>query len=276
MSRSIGTSYRKLRRRLGLSADPALVEVPDRIRSSQRYQAIPPIVYHTTRSRLAHPLHHRSIESFRDRNPELSFLIFDEEATNRYMKTEWSKRPIYDVFSRGLVGQLRADIFRYCIIFERGGYYFDFNKSSEAPLQNLHPPDAEAMVSYERNVSLFPANSAIRDTVADPLGSIVQWGFGFRPQHPALSRVIDRIVELAPYFSGRSFAFPKEAVLALTGPGAFTAAVRSWVEDNGLKGISEAGVEFGNSGPFRLRGSRIELKKSPHYSRLRNAPILAP
>lgn len=276
MARSFGTFYRKFRRGLRLNPEPSLIEVPDRIRSGHRTQLIPPTVYHTAPSRLTHPLHHRSIESFRDLNPTMSFLVFDDEATNRYMESEWSEHPIYDVYSRCLVGQMRADIFRYCIVFDRGGYYFDFNKSSEFPLESLHPADAEAVISYERNVSLLPAKPAIRDTVFDPLANILQWGFGFSPKNPALKRVIDWIVDLAPYFAGRTFAIPKDAVLAFTGPGAFTAAMRLWIEENGLSGISEAGVDFGNSGPFRLRGSSIELKKSPHYSQFRNAPILSP
>ena len=248
----------------------------DRVRSGSREQAIPPVVFHTAKSRFTHPLHYRSIEKFRDANPQLTFLVFDDDATTRYMEDRWSNHPIVDVYRRGLIGQLRADIFRYCIVYDKGGYYFDFNKSSEQPLESLHPPECEALISYERNVSLFPASPRVRDSLDDPLRNVLQWGFGFRPEHPVLKTAIDTIVELAPYFAGQTFAFPKEAVLAFTGPGLFTYAVREWVAQSGTEGITQAGEEFGNTGPFRLRGSRIEMRKSAHYSQLRDAPILAP
>ena len=274
MSRSLATRYRKLRRQFGLSPAPEEVRVEDRIGEGARSQTIPTNVFHTVKSRLTHPMHQRSIEAFRNRNPGFSFRVFDDQATDDYMRQEWSEHPIFDVYRKALIGQLRADIFRYCIVFDRGGYYFDFNKSSETPLTELHSPVSEALITYERNVSLFPAPSEIRSVLDDPLRNVVQWGFGFRPRHGILGQAIDRIVELAPYFENQVFAFPKEAVLALSGPGLFTDAVRSWALSHGVEGITQAGVEFGNTGPFRLRGARITQRRSLHYSELRNAPIL--
>ena len=53
------------------------------------------------------------------------------------------------VYQMSKFGQMRVDIFRYCILFERGGYYFDISKAYSESLDNLSNPNTEAVISYE-------------------------------------------------------------------------------------------------------------------------------
>ena len=50
-----------------------------------------------------------------------------------YMKNNWKNNSIYEVFKNSLVGPLKTDIFRYCILYERGGYYFDISRGCKIP-----------------------------------------------------------------------------------------------------------------------------------------------
>jgi len=274
MARSLSTVIRKLLRFAKGKRSSDLVYPPDQTGSGCRHQAIPPIVYHTAESRGIHPQHAKSLEEFRVQNRELSFVLFDGAARDSYMQEHWSNHPIYDVYRRALFGQMRADIFRYCIVFERGGYYFDYNKGCSVPLTSLHEPDAEGLITAESNyVTLFPHADAATH-LSHPFNLYAQWGFGFRPEHPLLETAINRIVEIEPHFRDEVFPVPKEGVLTLTATGLFTDAVRTYVSEYGAQDLTQTGTDFNGHGIFRLRGSKIALRSASHYSKQRSQLII--
>ena len=274
MPRSTATTLRKLLRYAKGRRATDRVYPPDQIGTGGRKQAIPRVVYQTAESRGVHPLHAKSIINFRQLNPELSFLLFDREARDDYMKKNWSDHPILDVYQRALVGQMQADIFRYCIVFERGGYYFDYNKGCSVPLHTLHPAESEGLVTAESNLSIVFPTLKVAENLTSPTNLYAQWGFGFRAGHPLLLVAIERIVEIEPFFRDRNFAVPKQAVLTMTATGLFTEALRGHVSKMGIRGLTEAGVDFFGNGIFRLRGSKIELRANSHYSKQRDQKII--
>lgn len=239
-----------------------------------RTQAIPKTVFQTADSGLVHPSHAKSIAGFRELNPELSFSLFDKPARDAYMRRKWGSDPIHDVYTRSSFGQMQADIFRYCIIFERGGYYFDFNKGCSVPLTSLHSENATGIVSYESNPELLFPNPKVARVVANPFNLVLQWGFGFVPQHPFLRMVINRVTEIEPYFRDRVFKNPKAALLTMSAPGVFTETFRRYVETHGLSGIEEAGIDFDGHGIFRLRGSKKTTQTVTYYGTLSSQEIV--
>ena len=160
---------------------------------------------------------------------------------------------------------MKADIFRYCIVWERGGYYFDFNKGCTVPLTSLHAADSEGLVSYESTPEMLFPDPHLARTMSNPFNLVLQWGFGFRAGHQFLQDVIDRIVEIEPFFRGRVFAEPKKALLTMSAPGVFTDVFRRYVAEHGSDGITEAGVDFNGAGVFRLPGSKKMLSGQVYY-----------
>ncbi len=251
------------------------VEAADVSGRPGRSQAIPRVVYQTSRSRSVHPKHYASLQQFRDLNSDLDFVCFDDSDVDEYMAQNWSSEPIYDIFRRSQFGQMKADIFRYCLIWDRGGYWFDFTKQCDKPLTSFHGPEHRGLISYESHVDLsFPAVEAARRLLF-PMNRMVQWAFGFEKHHPILRLAIDRIVEIAPFFTDRKFDSPKAAILVMTGPGLFTWAVRRYAETHDCETLAQAGIAFGNKGPWRLDGWRLSVNKETHYARLENRPILS-
>ncbi len=273
MARPIAVSLRKLWKRLHPRAT-ALVPVPDQIAGPGRDQEIPRMVYQTAESRWVHPTHFKSLTAFRDKNPDLGFQLFDKGHRDAYMNSMWRTHPIHDVYERSMFGQLKADIFRYCIVFDKGGYYFDFNKGCLLPLTELHSAGAEGLVTYETNQELVFPLPKVAGSVLNPFNLVVQWAFGFRKGHPLLWQVIERIVQIEPFFRGAVPRIPKRAILSMSGPGVFTAVFRDYVSEHGLGSIVEAGEDFYGHGIFRLRGSKFLAKEADYYGALRNRPIL--
>ena len=272
MARSPATPLRKALRRV--KGEPQLVAPQDQTGGNGRAQKIPRHVFQTAEGREVHHLHGRSIEAFRSLNPDLSFTLFDRKARDSYMEENWGHHKIHSVYERAVFGQMRADVFRYCILFDQGGYYFDYNKGCSKQLTQLHPPEASALITAESNPELLFPDPHLAELLENPFNLYAQWGFGFSQGHPILKLAIERIVAIEPFFRDKIFQNPKKALLTLSATGLFTSVVRSFFINQGTEDVHQAGIDFNGHGIFRLRGAKILLNHPHHYSRVENSPIV--
>jgi len=252
-----------------------LVALEDRARLKEcRAQKIPPTVVQTFASRLLSAQHHESAERFRTVNPDLEFLCFDDDGVDSYMEQAWGNHPIYGIFQKSLFPQLKSDIFRYCIIYDKGGYYCDVNKAIETQLTSLHSPEAMGLISYESNPAVIWPSGEVAEALKHPEKYVLQWAFGFAPGHPILSRALERIVDISKWVGNRSFESIRTAIVAFTGPGVFTSAVFDTVADGAFSGVEEVGVDFNGLGVIRVPGSQLTPLPGKHYSKVKNASLL--
>lgn len=237
-------------------------------------RAIPRIVFQTIEDRVVTGSHLQDWLRFRAMNPDLDFQVLDRCDRDDYMATSWAGSPVLEAYERAALGVIQADIFRYAILFERGGYYCDINKAINVPLSRFGQQGDQGIVSYESTDSIVFPPVGHNSLIAQPGKLVLQWAFGFVPLHPLLERVLKRIELNQHYFSGKIFENPKLAVLQFSGPGMFTQVFREFAEDCGVAGLFQAGVDFEGQGVFRLSGTVSAEKAKGHYSELRNAPIL--
>ena len=223
--------------------------------------------------RWAHPEFYGSIESLRELNPDLSFVVFDAAQRDEYMRKVWGQHEISRIYFDSLFGQMKADIFRYCIVFERGGFYLDINKGLSRPIRQFVSDGGEGLISFERNRSyIFPSEASARHILHPDL-FVIQSFFGFSAGHRVLAQSIEQIVDMEPFFRAASFDYPKGAITTLTGPGLFTRAVRAAAEKDGLDGVHQVGPNFSDQFVPRLPGSRKYLNPKVHYAKLMNLPL---
>ena len=237
---------------------------------------IPPVVYQTWEENLFGRRHLRALERFRKINGDLQFILMDRTERDAYMAESWGHHPVHAIYCGAQFGPMRADIFRYCLLHERGGYYFDINKAVTVPIRSLHAPDSTAFLSHEHSeCTVLPSRQTL-DLMPLPGHYIAQWAFGFAPQHPFLARTIAYICEFADAYANRSFSTPKSAILQLTGPGMFTRAVRdSLDQDPSLaQQMTLLPPAFAGAGDVNLEGSDVRYLRQPPYFRKRNQPIL--
>ena len=240
----------------------------------KRDRKIPNTVFQTGETRRTDLRHLKAMAQFRTLNDDLSFTYFDAPSRDAYMMQNWSDHPVYEVYTRSAVMQMRADIFRYCIIFDRGGYYLDINKAFMVRFSSLHQSDDTAFISFESNDSLIAPPTGAYQLLKHPEKFVVQSCFGFSSKHPILERVINQIASLAPPFFAHVFENPKNAVLMLSGPPQLTYALHWFLSQVGSKGIAQVPVDYNHSLIFRLPGSSFRgLKTASHYSEWRNRAI---
>jgi mannosyltransferase OCH1-like enzyme len=170
------------------------------------------------------------------------------------------------MYSRSLFGQIKADLFRYLILFEFGGFYFDISKAVRRPLLSYFSSNDSEVITFERN-PIPPDLISIRAKQllhSDKL--IAQWGFGFSPGHPILKLLLTQIEVDYESFDNQVYVSPKNEILALTGPLAFTRAVHRHCILNPNVSLNQVDYDFLNYGDIAVPGSEARHKLIPHYT----------
>jgi mannosyltransferase OCH1-like enzyme len=252
-----------------------LQTLPDRPAIMQAPQGkIPPIVFQTWEDRLFGKTHLLEMGKFRALNPELSFVLWDRGQREAYMRSRWGEHPIFPIYHKALFGPMKADIFRYCLMADRGGFYFDISKGCTVPLRTLYGPDTEALITFEPHASRLPCPPSAAPHLIHTNKLLLQWGFGFAPGHPIPMQTIANICAEYPRYQGKVFALPKEAILELTGPMMFTRSVHEVFARGPVTNIAQAGIDFDGHGVFALKGSKVRYMTAPAYTKARNQPIV--
>lgn len=65
-----------------------------------------------------------SIDTLKEQNPEFEHHLYDETMCRTYLKNHFPKR-VVDAFDKVVPYALKADIWRYCILYKKGGIYLD-------------------------------------------------------------------------------------------------------------------------------------------------------
>lgn len=217
--------------------------------------------------------HLLTLEQLRDRNPELQVELWDAKQRDAYMRERWGQHPMGGLYARACFGAMRADLFRYCVIHDQGGFYLDINKLLIQPLLSFVTSESDGLISFEQTWCQLPAPARAAQRLSHADRYVVQWCFGFRAGHPLLTMLLEAIVAQAATYEGRQFNNPGEAIRSLTGPGIFTATVRHYLEQHNDRHLVQAGIDF--QGTLRYPAGRDVMHLiAPHYKTARDQVIL--
>jgi hypothetical protein len=236
---------------------------------------IPGRLVQTNASKRVGKSHWMGINQFRDQNPGIDFHLFDSIDQDAYMHTAWKSHPIWQIYRDSLFGPMGADLFRYCFLWERGGFYLDIKSRFLVPMASLLDQDTKGLISCEDRYSNVPGPKLLLERLQHPTRLALQWGMAFAPGHPFLRRLIDNIVAYESAYRDVVFADPQAAICRFTGPGMFTMTLREHVALSPDHDIKQLGVDFDGRAEYDMPGawSRWALRK--HYSLAKNQPILA-
>ena len=65
-----------------------------------------------------------SVQLLKEQNPEFEHHLYDEAMCRTYLKQNFPKR-VVQAFDKVVPHALKADIWRYCILYKKGGIYLD-------------------------------------------------------------------------------------------------------------------------------------------------------
>ena len=251
-----------------------LINLKDQISKNNQNFKIPPVVYQTWETNFFGKTHYKEIIKFRSLNPDLSFILFDKKKRDIYMHENWSSHKIYQAYIKSKLGVMKSDIFRHCILYDKGGYYFDISKGCKVPLRSLHNNQTEGIISNEPVDCIVPPKNNIFPKLNYPHNNFLTWGLGFKKNHLIPKMMIESIANDYIYYIDKVFEWPKLGVLSLTATGQFTKIVREFIERYPHDNLVQAGVYFNGNGIFSMKGCRVRHHLVPSYSDLNNQTII--
>lgn len=154
--------------------------------------------------------------SFYDGAARLDFIRshYDKEMVRTYL----SINPRY--------GPARADLFRYLLLYHYGGVYLDIKSSATLCLDNaIQSTDKYLLSHWDNEPGKEFEKWGIHAETPYP-GEFQQWHIIAAPQHPFLERVIRSVQMNITSYDPSLDGTGKRAVLRVTGPIAYTKAIR--------------------------------------------------
>ena len=238
-------------------------------------QAIPKKIYRTWKTTALPAIFQTAWDYTERHNPEYEQILFTDEMCRDFMKSFMGgyAKHAYDML---VPGAARADLFRYCIMYEYGGVYLD-GKSGAGPLRNLIGSDDRMIVSTWGTVVGRPEMAGFYR-----FGEFQQWWLACEPRHPFMKQLIISVVEsVEKRLSSQDLMKHSTLVfwynidvLHLTGPLKFSNEIIKYTSQNGsgirmvcangngimtydVSGKHGMGVGYGNAGPMLKHPSYV-------------------
>jgi hypothetical protein len=177
--------------------------------------SIPKIIWQTYRDEHLPSRGAEAVQSWKKMNPEWEYRFCTDPEILEFMNREFGG-DLARIFASVPVGVMKADIWRYAILYKFGGLYADIDTTCLSPISWWELSWETLLVALENQVNFC------------------QWTFAAMPQHPVLEKVLQLIVE-----RGRGGIDPSydHFVHWYTGPSVWTAAIA------GVLGVAETRAE---------------------------------
>ena len=145
------------------------------------------------------------------KHKDYKYHFYDDDACDKFMKEEFPD--IYHIYNNFTRHVMKADMWRYCIIYKYGGIYADSDTVCKVPNLDL----------------LFNRNSKLIG-VPENICHMCQWIFAAPKGSPILKEVIDLLIKRSVEENkGKHYIHHK------TGPGVFTGGIENWLKKNNLE-----------------------------------------
>ncbi len=148
------------------------------IGNPSRNQLIPQHIYQTTKDNIMDISTWNICKNIVDLNPEYTYHFYSNVDQRNFIKTHMSKR-VLRAYDKLIPVAYKADLWRYCILYMKGGVYLDIPMETYVPLKDIINNDDTFISSRETFISD---------------GSIYNAFIASVPKHPFLREAIDECV----------------------------------------------------------------------------------
>ena len=116
-------------------------------------------------------------DKMRKKNPNFEHVIYTDEQMNDYMNSNVDKE-IKNIYWKKHHIVAKADLWRYSILYNKGGVYLDIDSQISGSLSDLINDDDDAIITPEIHENLF-----------------IQWGLIFGERHKILEKTLENILK---------------------------------------------------------------------------------
>tara|TARA_R100000152_G_C6769231_1_gene194988 strand:+ start:273 stop:1136 length:864 start_codon:yes stop_codon:yes gene_type:complete len=166
-----------------------------------------------------------AIQSWKDLNPEYEYKYFTDKDCDEFILQNFHK-DVRLAFNLLKPGAMKADLFRYCYLFIKGGVYTDLDNICIRPIDEWMNCEKEEFVTMLDLAYLEERSKESNDLLPKVKHDLIYQAFiASKPDNPILKKCIDHIVintlnrvmpddGLAPWWSPQYCG----ATIKLTGP----------------------------------------------------------
>ena len=169
-------------------------------------------------------------------NKDWAFYLFDNSASTGYIKENFAQEVIEAYNSiNPRYGAARADLFRYCALYQEGGLYLDIKSSARKSLTDIiDNNDMYKLSQWENLPGQLHYNWGVHKGLEHiPGGEFQQWFIATPPKSRILQHIIDVVVENINAAKSKPMSpSGKQGVLCTTGPIAYTLAITQLIQAN--------------------------------------------
>lgn len=243
---------------------------------------IPKLIHQTTSSRrtLTEPFL-ANFEKIRHLHPGWTVTFYDDADRREFIRMHFGKEMLQTYLSiNPKYGPARADLFRYLLLYQCGGVYLDIKSSTTICLDSVLQSTDQYLLSHWDNAHGRPFEGwGLRAETPYP-GEFQQWHIIAAPRHPFLERVIRSVQMNIHCYNPSLDGTGKRAVLRVTGPIAYTKAIRPLlgIARSRLVNISDLGLVYSFLDPsneeFRRSGQLVHEALTPNHYRSLSEPLV--
>ena len=192
-------------------------------------QKIPRIImqtYYTTNA--TNTYHWNAYQTFVELNPEYEILLMLDKHCRIFISKHFPAN-VLEAYDALIPKAFKADLFRYCFLYIKGGCYFDNKMINRSPLRDTILPTDEFLVCSD-TLPYGIAAKTLKDTTRYYNAVICS-----APRDVRMLKAIRYVVEMV---SGRSYGFSD---LGISGPVAFFKATKSSSVESNLRFAHQLG-----------------------------------
>lgn len=142
-----------------------------------RKSKIPKIIHQTFETQFIPTSLYNAAYSWIARNPDYEYRYYDDRTRRTYIQQHFDSK-VLQAYDKLIPGAYRADLWRYCVIYQDGGVYADIKTGALLPLSKIINEDSNVII----------VNDHLK-------GAIYNGFFAAIPKHPALLQCIQIAVD---------------------------------------------------------------------------------
>jgi len=206
-----------------------------------------------------------------------SCYFYSHKKRDEYMSSKWVNSEILEIYNKSIFQQMKADIFRYCFLYDNGGYWLDIKSNLFFNPNNYFPNECSTQLLISTNLiteNIFTNKSKVLNNYTNNR-MLTNWFIGARKNSPFLLKLLKNIIKDYPKHIGIQYPTPKRAILEFTGPIQLTKTYFEYDKKFEVVLLDELEHEIEHEAKYGRKLNLLDDIFYTHYSKAINSKIIS-
>jgi mannosyltransferase OCH1-like enzyme len=110
--------------------------IPKTVEGPKEINGTPLVIYQSWEDHFVPPKMKQNVLKMLEKNPEFDYYLFDDSESRVFIKENYPQE-VVDAFDCIVPGAYKSDLWRYCILYKKGGCYMDIKMTPLVPLTQV-------------------------------------------------------------------------------------------------------------------------------------------